>query len=173
MRTKEHLREEAMMLLEIISTYKVLNMEQLLAVMGEKDVRQKQTVLKILEKEDRIFINGEIVSSVQKWNKCYDKALIIAFWVLLDFWEEVLYNTPAPFPAKIEFITNDEAYDIIVAEKGQENILNAFFRRNYDNTIKHFVVVSSEEQMYNLKFAGIEAFCLVDDEGNISYYKEK
>ncbi len=173
MRTRENLMEDAKNVLEIISMYKVLKLEQLYGIIKNKEKQVQQSIIRLLEKEERVFIHDDIASSVEKWSKSFDKGIITAFWILLDFWEDVLFNAISAFPAKIDFITNDDAYDIIVAEKGQENILNTFYTRNVDNTIKHLVAVENEEQMYKLTFPGIAAFCIVDDAGNISYYKEQ
>ena len=173
MKTREAVIKEAKELLEVITTYKVLKLEQLYAIIKNKDNTVKQSIIRLLERRDRIFIHNDIVSVKENWTNDFDKGLITAFWILLDFWDDVLFNTIAGFPAKIEFITSDDAYDIIVAEKGQENMLNTFFNKIQDNTIRHLVVVHDEEQMYKLNFPGIAVFCIVSENGNISYYQEQ
>lgn len=171
--TRDNMIEDAKNVLEIITTYKVLKLEQLYSVIRNKEKQVQQSVIRLLEREERLYIHEDIASSTEKWSKDFDIGLITAFWILLDFWDDVLFNDISAFPAKIDFITNDDAYDIIVAEKGQENILNTFYKRHIDNTVKHLVAVESEEQMYKLDFPGIAAFCIVDDDGNISYYQEQ
>lgn len=171
--TRDNMIEDAKNVLEIITTYKVLKLEQLYSVIRNKEKQVQQSVIRLLEREERLYIHEDIASSTEKWSNGFDKGLITAFWILLDFWDDVLFNDISAFPAKIDFITNDDAYDIIVAEKGQESILNTFYKRHIDNTVKHLVAVESEEQMYKLDFPGIAAFCIVDDDGNISYYQEQ
>lgn len=171
MRTRETVIKDAKDLLEIITTYKVLKLEQLSAVMKHKEQSGRQSVIRLLEREDRLFIQNDIVSSEAKWSKNFDRGLIAAFWVLLDFWDDVLYHTTAGFPSKIEFLTSENSYDVIIAEGGQEKMLNAFFNK-CPNTAKHLVIVDSKEQMYKLDFPGITAFCIVEDDGNVSYYQE-
>lgn len=173
MRTREAVIKDAKELLEIITTYKVLKLEQLYAAIRGKEKSVKQAIIRLLDRENRIYIHDDIVSVKEKWSKDFDKGIITAFWILLDFWDDILFNTTAGFPAKIEFITADDAYDIIIAEKGQENLLNTFFKKHQDNTIKHLVVVENEEQMYKLNFPGIAVFCIVSDDGSISYYQEQ
>ena len=112
------------------------------------------------------------VKSIQNYNSSA-KGIITAFWILLDFWDDVLFSTVATFPAKIEFITSKDAYDIIVVEKGQENMINIFFNKFQNNTIRHLVVVQDETQMYKLNFPGIEAYCIVNENGDTSYYQEQ
>lgn len=160
-------------LLEIITTYKVLKLEQLYYAIKKKEFHIKQAIIKKLERQDRIFINGDIVSSEEKWVKKYDSGTIKAFWIMLDFWEDVLFNTTARFPAKIEFITNDDAYDIIVVERGQENMLNAFFNKLQYKTIRHIVAVESMDQMDKLDIPGDSIFCIVKDNGSVSYYRKE
>ena len=172
LRTREMLIKEAKEILEIISTYKVLKLEQLYSVIQNKELSVKQSIIRILEREKRIFIYDDIASSKEKWTDDFDKGLIIAFWILIDFWNEMLFNTIANFPKKLEFITKDDAYDVIVAEKGDENLINNFFKNYTDNTFKHLVIVQDESQMDKLIFPGIEAFCIVDESGTINYYKE-
>ena len=147
MRTREAVIQDAKELLEIITTYKVLKLEQLIKVMGDKDQSAKQSVIRLLEREDRLFIHDSMASAEEKWSKSIDRGMIAAFWVLLDFWQEVLYHTTAGFPAKIEFITTDDAYDIIIAEQGMEHVLSTFFHKHRDEAVKHLVVVENMEQM--------------------------
>ena len=109
----------------------------------------------------------------ETWTKNFDKSLITAFWVLLDFWDEVVFNNTAAYPAKIDFITSSDSFDIIVAEKGQENMLNVFYGTVRDEPIKHLVAVEDEEQMTKLTFNGISAFCIVGKDGNVSYYRNE
>lgn len=171
--TRADVVEDVIKLLEIITTYKVLKLEQLYYAIKKKEYHVKQAIIKKLEKQDRIFIKEGIVSSEEKWTKKYDPSVITAFWVLLDFWEEVLFNTSARFPAKIEFITNDDAYDIIVVEQGQENMFNAFFNKLQHKSIRHIIAVESFEQMDKLKIPDDSVFCIVKENGSVSYYRKE
>ena len=92
---------------------------------------------------------------------------------MLDFWDEIIFNSTATYPAKIDFITQEDSFDIIVAEKGQEKMLNVFYSKVRDATIKHLVAVEDEEQMTKLTFEGISAFCIVSNDGNVSYYRNE
>ena len=120
-----------------------------------------------------MFVFDDICSVYEKWTKYFDRGMITAFWILLDFWEKAIFNSTASYPAKIDFITEDDYFDIIVAERGQEKMLNVFYSKVHDPTIKHLVAVESEEQMARLNFKGISAFCIVDNEGYVSYYRNE
>lgn len=158
---------------EIISTYKVLKVEQLYKAIKNKEQNIKKTIITHMKNNDTLFIFNDICSATENWIKDYDKAMIKAFWILLDFWNEVQYNTKDTFPAKIYFITDDDSFDIIVAEKGQEKMLNVFYSKFQDKTTKHLVAVEDEEQMIKLSFDGIAAFCVVNDNGTVSYYRNE
>lgn len=170
LKSRDELLNEAKELVEIITVYKVLKKEQLYAVIKNKDDSVKQSIIRYLDRKDRIFIHDGIISADENWSKYYDKGLIKAFWILLDFKDDVIFNKPGDFPVKIEFVTANGEYNIIVAEKGQENMLNTFFKKVRDKNAKHLVVVQDEEQMYKFTFPNISAFCIVEEDGNVSYY---
>lgn len=171
MTSRETVTGDALKLLDIITTYKVLKLEQLIAVIKDKKENVRRTIIKLLERTDRIFIKDDLVSSTENLTKNYDRGIIIAFWVLLDFQSEWVFHTTSVFPAKIEFITENGLFDIIVAEKGQENLLNIFFNKHSENSVKHFVVVESEDQMNKIEFPGIKCFCMVNENGKVDYYQ--
>jgi len=173
LRNREELVTEANGLLELISTYKVLKVEQILRTINKKEHSVRKSIIRLLECQNRIYIFDDICSVLEEWTKCFDKSIITAFWILLDFWDDVIFNTTATFPAKIDFITQDDSFDIIVAEKGQEKMLNVFYAKARDSTIKHLVAVEDEEQMIKLTFEGISAFCIVRSDGRVSYYRNE
>lgn len=173
MKGREELYGDIKQIREIISDYKVLKIEQIYKTIRNKEPRIKKTILTLMKNDGIIFISDDMCSSTDNWVKNFDRAVITAFWILLDFWDEVLFNNAAAFPAKIDFITSDESFDIIVAEKGQEKMLNVFYGKTRDATIKHLVAVEDEEQMTKLVFEGISAFCIVEDDGKVSYYRNE
>lgn len=173
MRNREELVTEANELLEVISTYKVLKLEQIMRSIRYKEQNVKRSIVRLLQRQDRIYIFDNICSAEEKWTKCFDKGTITAFWVLLDFWDDIIFNSTATYPAKIDFITQEDSFDIIVAERGQEKMLNVFYGKVRDETLKHLVVVEDEEQMTKLTFDGISAFCIVGNDGRVSYYRNE
>ena len=173
MRNREELVTEANELIEVISTYKVLKLEQILRSIRNKEHNVKRSIVRLLQRQDRLYIFDDICSSDEKWTKNFDKGIIKAFWILLDFWDEIIFNSTAAYPAKIDFITQEDSFDIIVAEKGQEKMLNVFYSKVRDATIKHLVAVEDEEQMTMLTFEGISTFCIVSNDGNVSYYRNE
>ena len=173
MRNRDELVEEANELIKLISTYKVLKLEQVLRSIRNTEKSVKKSIVNLLHKQNRLYIFDDICSVTEQWTKDFDKGLIKAFWILLDFWDDIIFNDTASFPAKIDFITPDDNFDIIVAEKGHEKMLNVFYERVRDATLKHLVAVEDEEQMTKLTFEGIAAFCIVGNDGRVSYYRNE
>ena len=173
MKNREDLIKEANDLIELITTYKVLKKEQVFKSIKNKDDNVKMSIIKLLQRDDKIYIYNDICSATEKWTEFYDRGMITAFWILLDFWDNAIFNSAASYPAKIDFITQEDYFDIIVAEKGQEKMLNVFYSKVHDSTIKHLVAVEDEEQMAKLTFKGISAFCIVDNNGNVYYYRNE
>lgn len=171
MRTREDMLKEAKELLDIMAEYKVLKVEQLYRVLRHKTPNIQRTIMNRLERSKRIFIENDIAAYMEKWTKYYDRGKIQAFWVLLDFGDDVVFNAASEFPAKLEFITENGAFDVIFAEKGQENMINGFLKRNVDTTLKHLVIVDEEEQMDLFDFPGIACFCIVSEDGQIEYFQ--
>lgn len=173
MRGREELCEDIKNIREIMSIYKVLKLEQLYKALGDKEPKVKKSIITLMKNSNTIYVFDDMCSATDDWIKNLDKGMIKAFWILLDFWDEVLFNNAATFPAKIDFITQEDSFDIIVAEKGQEKMLNVFYGKTRDATIKHLVAVEDEEQMMKLNFEGISAFCIVGDDGSVSYYRNE
>lgn len=173
MKGREELCKDLEELRELISTYKVLKIEQFYKAIKNKEHNVKKEIIAHMKNSDKLFLFKDLCSASDNWINDYDKSLIKAFWILLDFWNEVEYNTKDTFPAKIFFITKDDSFDIIVAEKGQEKMLNVFYNRFHDKTTKHLVAVEDEEQMIKLSFDGIAAFCIVNEKGTVSYYRNE
>ena len=92
---------------------------------------------------------------------------------MLDFCEESDYSSVANFPTKLRFSKDGEVYDVCVAEAGKENTINLFYRKFFNEPSKFIVVVEDEEQMMKLDFEGIIAYCIVNDDGRINYYRKE
>lgn len=171
MRGRAELCVDIKQIREIISVYKVLKLEQVYRVMKDKEIRIKKMIVSLLQRNEMMFVFDDICSSTNNWSKDIDKGIITAFWILLDFWDDVIFNDVASFPAKIEFMTQEDTFDIIVAEKGQESLINSFYSKRSDPTVRYLVVVDDARQMKKIKFDGIAAFCMVDSNGCVKYYE--
>ena len=131
MKGREELCKDLEELRELISTYKVLKIEQFYKAIKNKEHNVKKEIIAHMKNSDKLFLFKDLCSASDNWINDYDKSLIKAFWILLDFWNEVEYNTKDTFPAKIFFITKDDSFDIIVALCSQWKPPGGIFPPNF------------------------------------------
>ena len=173
-RGREELSKDKKKMREIMSEYKVITEKQFIKALNGVDPKHKKTIITYMLSDNTMYRFGEMFSSEENWQEVYDGDLIKAFWVMLDFWEKVRYNCVREYPSKLLFATdNGDTYDVIVANKGDENVINMFYMNFGDEDTKHFVIVEDKEQIKKLNFEGIKAFCIVDDDGNVDYYRRE
>ena len=98
MKNREDLIKEANDLIELITTYKVLKKEQVFRSIKNKDDNVKMSIIKLLQRDDKIYIYNDICSATEKWTEFYDRGMITAFWILLDFWDNAIFNSAASYP---------------------------------------------------------------------------
>ena len=158
---------------EFLSDYKVVTVEQFDRYLCNKDARIKKLIQSRMVNRDVMYIADGMCSVNPQWQKDYDRSMIKAIWVMLDFYEDGEYNGPAEHPSKLRFSKNGEVYDVCVAEKGSENSLNVYCNKFLNEPCKFLVIVDEKEQIPKLNFDGIVAFCIVDDNGKINYYKNE
>ena len=158
---------------EFISEYKAVTLEQFDRYLYDKEPRVKKIIRKQLVSKDLMFIVDGMCSVKPDWQHYYDRAMVKALWVMLDFCEEIDHNSPQEYPTKIRFSKKGEVFDVCVAEKGTENEINVYYNNFVTEPRNYLVVVDDKEQMSRLKFNGIVAFCIVDEEGNVEYYREE
>ncbi len=127
-----------------------------------------------LVKQNRIYIDKDkkMISSTEKGLYDFDISLINCFWVLLDFIDDISFHSISDYPSKIIFFTGDEVYDILHIPEQQENLIQQLTLRQdlqYDN--KKIIVLEKEEQINKLSIPLTLAYCTVNENGEISYYK--
>jgi len=173
MQGREALHKDMQMVREVMANYKVLKYEQIYQMIKKEEHRFKKMIINFLVKDNTLFVFDDICSATHSWEHDYDRDLIRAFWVLLDFWDSVIANGRGTYPAKITFQTANESFDVIVANWGSEASLNEYFRTYEDGECRHIVLIEEEEQIDKIKFKDIAAFCIVDDDGKVSYYRKE
>ena len=90
---------------------------------------------------------------------------------MLDLCENPEHNMSADYPSKLRFSKDGEVYDVCVIEEGKENTVNVFYNKFSDESGNYLVVVDTKEQIPKINFDGIMAFCVVDEDGKIRYYR--
>ena len=48
-----------------------------------------------------------------------------------------------------------------------------YYQSFADERVKHLIVVDSKEQMTDFEFNNIFAYCLVSDDGQVTYYRNE
>jgi lysophospholipid acyltransferase (LPLAT)-like uncharacterized protein len=131
-----------------------------------------RNLLKYFAREGRLFFNAETALYSAEENAEADAEMIAAFWVLLDFIEEVEYHTAGDFPVKISFFADGELYEILYAALGRENLIHAAANGERGEA-KRIVVVENREQIEAFAITDAVVFCMVGASGEIQYYRRE
>jgi hypothetical protein len=160
-------------ILHLLSVYRVLLVTQLEKLYPELSKDKLLLLIRRLEKNGRIVYTKE--NGMLQYSKdCIPSpSTITAFWVLLDFAPEVIYHTVSDFPSALSFYTADNSYDVIYAAQGKELPLTLALSNWHEDSPKRLVIVELTEQIPLLQFPGIIAYCTVDSQGTITYYKKQ
>jgi len=169
----EELHDDIKRMREFMSEYKVVKLEQFDKYLYSKEPRIKKAIRTQMVLRDAMFIKDGMCTVKADWQHYYDSGLIKALWVMLDFCNESEYDSSAEYPAKLKFAKNGEVFEVCVAEKGNENILNTYYNNYLDEPSNFLVVVEDKSQMSELTFDGIVAFCIVSEDGEVEYYRNE
>ncbi|MDD2980517.1 MAG: DUF5697 family protein [Hespellia sp.] len=175
MKTRDQIyQEEAASLLRRLTTYHALTYPQVLRTFPKQE-HTMQRLIKNLIKQGRIFYNADLnlLCDTEDAAKEPDYGIIAAYWVLLDFKPAILYDTSGEFPIKITFFSADEEFEIIYAEPGKEILLNHILAKPVKGSISRLVIISTWDQAQELKIPCVTAFCIVNEDGSVSYYRKR
>lgn len=173
MKTRDDLCGEAALLIRILTNYHAVTYEQALLLFPKKPDAMK-SLIKNLRKQQRVFFDegrGLLCDRPESADSP-DYGMIAALWVLLDFKKAVAYHTGGDFPVKIHFFAQDEAYEIIHVLPGQEALMNHVLSFTPKESVNRLVVLEEESQGSLIKIPNVVAFCLVGQDGKVSYYRK-
>lgn len=173
MKTRSEIYEkEGTTILRILSTYHTLTYEQVLRTFNRKPETIRKLISNLL-KQGRIFYDAdkEILCDRPERASSPDYAMIAAYWVLLDFDNALVYHTCGEFPITITFFSGDEEYEIIYVQPGQEVLLNHVLSKA-NTSVNRLVIVTSQEQAKQLQIPNVIAFCIVEKDGKVNYYRK-
>lgn len=173
LRGRDELRSDKKKMREIISEYKALKLEQFKQVLKYKEPRLVNAIITMMVSDNTLYIHDDICCTEEDWKHYYDPDMIKAFWLLLDLWDDIKFHTTTEYPGKIRFMTSKDTYDIVVVHKGEEGIVNMYYKNFSDGNVKQIVIVDSVAQMSDVHFESIFAYCLVSEEGKVSYYRNE
>lgn len=160
-------------LLRVITTYHALQYEQVLRLFARNRDSMKSLITSLI-KQGRIYHDKETGLLCDRPDSAAspDYGTIAAFWVLLDFKKALIYHTSGDFPVKLHFFSQDEVYDIIYVELEQEALMNHIFE-SIPSDANRLIILESIEQSNRIEIEGVIAYCIVDSNGTVSYYKKQ
>lgn len=98
---------------------------------------------------------------------------IAAFWVLLDFREDITFHTASDFPVALTFYTQSDAYDIIHIPEEKEILMNHALSVYKEDAPRRIAIVDHAEQISLLHIPGITAFCTITPDGKVQYFRKQ
>lgn len=157
----------------LVSMYRGLLVAQLGKMFPELGEEKLKLLLKRLEKDGRLSLDTKKGLVLCQGEEKSNPAVIAAFWVLLDFWPEVTYHTVSEYPVELSFYTIKEGYDVICVPEGKEMVLNHALKAFSEDSPNRLVIVEHPGQIARICFPGITAFCMVQSDGEIKYYRKQ
>lgn len=122
MRTRDDLTE-AREVVRVLSLYGALLFQQILALFPGRAETVRNMIARLI-KQKRLFYIEDCCAVAISPKKQLDAGMVSAFWVLLDFLDQVDFHTASDFPIAISFFTEaGDAYDIVTIAPGQENTI--------------------------------------------------
>lgn len=166
---ESHLSE----IIRLLSAYHALTLLQFEAFFPELTRQKLLLLLKKLEKTGRLTLIPERELVLYTENCVPNPSILSAFWVLLDFREDITYHTVSDFPVTLTFYTQSDAYDVIHIPEEKEILMNHALSAYKEDSPRRIAVVDNAGQIPLLDFPGITAFCTVTPDGKVQYYRKQ
>lgn len=160
-------------IIRLLSTYHALSILQLEVLYPELPPQKLLLLLKKLEKNGRLTLVPERDLVLHTGDSIPNPSILAAFWVLLDFWEDITYHTASDFPVTLTFYTQSDAYDVIHIPEEKEMLMNHALSAYKEDSPRRIAVVDNAGQIPLLDFPGITAFCTVTPDGKVQYYRKQ
>lgn len=166
---KSHLSE----ITRLLSTYHALTLLQVEALYPELTRQKLLLLLKKLERSGRLTLMPERDLVLYTGGCVPNPSILSAFWILLDFREDIIYHTASEFPVALTFCTQSDAYDVIHIPDDKEILMNHALSVYKEDSPRRIAVVDDAGQIPLLHFPGITAFCTVTPDGKVQYYRKQ
>ena len=95
-------------IIRLLSTYHALSILQLEVLYPELPQQKLLLLLKKLEKNGRLTLMPERDLVLHTGDSVPNPSILAAFWVLLDFREDITYHTASDFPVTLTFYTQSD-----------------------------------------------------------------
>ena len=157
----------------LLSMYHALSLPQFGRLYPELTDRKLRLLLGRLEKAGRLaFVPDRELILYSK--ECVpNPSTLAAFWVLLDFREDVTYHTASDFPVALTFYTQSDAYDVIHIPEEKEMHMNHALSAYKEDSPRRIAIVDHSRQIPLLHIPGTAAFCTVTPDGKVQYYRKQ
>ena len=160
-------------ILRLLSTYHALTLLQVEALYPELTRQKLLLLLKKLERSGRLTLMPERDLVLYTGGCVPNPSILSAFWILLDFREDIIYHTASEFPVALTFCTQSDAYDVIHIPEDKEILMNHALSVYKEDSPRRIAVVDDAGQIPLLHFPGITAFCTVTPDGKVQYYRKQ
>lgn len=155
----------------LLSMYRCLSLTQISRMFPELSKEQLMTLLNKLERKGRLTMNLKDKLAFYTGVTQKDPAVLVSFWVLLDFGDSVIYHTICDYPVTLCFTANDNCYDVIFIPEGKEQLMNQAMSAYKDEDSKRILIVEDTAQITLLSVPDTVCYCTVSETGEVIYYQ--
>ena len=166
---ESHLQE----IIRLLSMYHALSLQQLEVLFPELAKQKLLFLIRKLEKTGRLALMPERELVLYAKDCVPEPSILSAFWVLLDFREDITYHTASDFPVALTFYTQSDAYDVIHIPEEKEMLMNNALSAYKEDAPRRIAIVDHAGQIPLLAIPGTAAFCTVTPDGKVQYYRKQ
>lgn len=171
MHHKRH-EQETGQLLRFLSLYQCLTYGQAMQLLPEMKEEPLSGLLTRLAHQGRICYSRETGMVTMYPDTVINPDMLAAVWVLLDFLPQSSYHTAGTYPVLLTFFAKEEIYEILTVPPGKEVLINhAMSSLPVMEHPHRLVIVHEELQISKIAFPCITAFCRVQPDGTVQYFK--
>ena len=157
----------------LLSMYHALSLPQLGRLYPELTEGKLLRLLGRLEKTGRLALLPERGLVLYSKDCIPSPSTLAAFWVLLDFREDITFHTASDFPVALTFYTQSDAYDVIHIPEEKEMLMNNALSAYKEDAPRRIAIVDHAGQIPLLAIPGTAAFCTVTPDGKVQYYRKQ
>lgn len=164
--------------LGLLRQYNVMKPEQIEAFFPGQE-KAAARALKKLEKTRQVYKNpytGLMASSEFAYS-LKDEGTVKCLWVLADMMRRKPVDGhylagKEDFPVRILFYSGADIYDILYVGAGDLKLVNGMFLKSRRTGENHIIAVEDKDLMGAVTVPGTIGFCLVGEDGRVTYYKK-
>lgn len=160
-------------IIRIISMYQVLSINQLIQLFPDISKEKTLMLVKQLERNGRLVYEQETGYVFYSKDSTPNPSILSAFWVLIDFIQDITFHSASDFPVTLTFYTSSDCYDVIHVPEQKEILINHALSQHDEDAPQRLVIVEHTKQIPLLHFPGITAFCTISPDGHVQYFKKQ